>query len=168
MFEARHTGSLGELRVQFQYLDREGDFVADALSVRLVTTPQFKIFKAVIQSVPVFVMNRFVLCKWTIQKFFHQNPMLKFFDSATKVKAAISTRMDMPFFGNWSPFSSFPTAFFGAKFLPHVVTCMSTVFGFAKPSFFGFAAQLALKSRRRFLAHEHWLAHAMNLSSLRA
>lgn len=75
-------------RVQAEHFNAPGDFVGDALAERLARRPKFKIPKAIVRSVPVLVMNVFVVAKWSTDVPRHYQTMLKNLSVASGVGVA--------------------------------------------------------------------------------
>ncbi len=148
-----YTSGFGELGVQSQYLDGERHLVDDALAGRLHFYPQLQIARRVVEAVTVLVVNIFELFEWAAEGFCHKHAVLKRFFTSAKVQSPVSRRMDVAFWADRAPRAAFPPAFFRAEFLLHVVAGVPAVFGAAQIALFGFAAQLALKSRWWFATH---------------
>jgi hypothetical protein len=148
-----HTSSFGELGVQGQYLDSESNLVDDALTGRLHLRPQLQIAQGVVEAVTILVMNVFVLFKRATESFGHQHAMLIRLFAPSKMQPTIPRRMHVTGATDWAPFSAFPTAFFRAELLLHVVASVATIFSSAQVAFLSLATQLALKCRRRFVVH---------------
>lgn len=65
-----------ELRVQPQHLDREGDFVGDALTVGLAARPKFEVMRSVISALSVQMVDFLIRCKRAAKSLFHNKTML--------------------------------------------------------------------------------------------
>ena len=110
-----NASSFCELGVQTKYLDSKRDLIGHALAVWLISTPQFKIFWSIVESVTVFVMNAFVFCKWAAESFCHDFSVLKNLFTAPQMDHAVSGISNVTNLGYRSPFASFVTAFSRAK-----------------------------------------------------
>lgn len=143
----------GEVRVQAQYVNRELDFIDDALAGRLVSSPKFEIFYAVVVLIAVPVMYAFVVSKQSAQRFFHNVAVFKFFASAADAYAQVARRMRVPVFVNRSPFAALPTAFLAAELLAVVVTGRPAVFESKHPANERLLAPTACEQWGRDLSH---------------
>jgi hypothetical protein len=148
-----HTSIFGELGIQGQHLDGEGNLVDYALAGRLLLRPQFQIAWSVVVSIAVLVVHVFMFFERTFESLRHQYAMLVGFFTVSIMQPSISRRMQVAVFVNRSTTSTFPPAFLRAKFLLFVVARVSAVFSSAQVTFLDFAAQLALKRRWRFMVH---------------
>lgn len=84
----QHNASVAcEFGIQPQYLDRERDFVDDALAGPVAGRKQFKIFRTVVSSNSVYVMNSFFGQKFTSDFLFHYIPMFQYFVSSRTISS---------------------------------------------------------------------------------
>ena len=142
-----------EFRVQEQHVNRELDFIDDALTGWLHLAPKFEVFNRVVKTVAVFVVNVFVREKLSAQRFGHDNPVMKNFFAPAQMNAPVATRMHEPVLVNGAPRAPYVATFGAAKFLARIIAGVAAVLGAAHSAFFGFATQLALKGGRGFLVH---------------
>ncbi len=156
----RIAGSSAEFGVQRQYLDGELYLVDDALSGRLHFAPEFKIARAIVQAIAVFVMHGFVASKHAAKFFFHDFALFKYFTAAAQVHNHVPRRMSVPFWVYWAPFATFVPTLFAAKTLFFLVARKPPIFSFGRAVFGSFAAQLALESRWGLLVHLEQLGRA--------
>lgn len=73
-----HTSFRGELGIQGQYLDGEGDFVNDALSGSVTGREQFEVVDGVVLPVAVDVVDGFFRKQFAAEVLFHYIAMFKY------------------------------------------------------------------------------------------
>lgn len=107
-----------ELRVKPKYLQRKDNLVDDALSGRLLLGPKLKVARFVVGAIPVLVVDVLALAQRAAKHLFHNHLMLESLDPVSEVNPHVTRiRSDVPFFGNRTPLSVLPSAFFGTEFV---------------------------------------------------
>lgn len=143
MFNQFDTSRLGEFGIQTKYLDRKSDLVGDTLSGRLLFHPQLQIGRRVVQTITVFVMYVFAFAQRTSKRFGHEHAVLVGFSTTAEMQPPVSRRMHVAVRIYWRSFSASVSAVTRAESLSSIVARVPAVFGAAKTTFFGFAAEFA-------------------------
>ncbi len=112
----QHNASrFGELRIGPEHVDREGDFVDDALAGRLLGRPQFEIGRVGVVPIAVSMVDVFALDQRATKHFLHDDAVLVQLHTAAFMKSTVAGRNEISVLGYRTPFAAKIAAFLRAK-----------------------------------------------------